>query len=102
MRKQLRGVDLVNVPDLASNLDTGFIFGKVLFILHKHKFITWKSVEQTVVADTISRIRSPDQSGVAGFKQAQAEPGVNANSSPASTRILSSRSVRLRFSPFFV
>tara|TARA_B100002052_G_scaffold104586_1_gene96372 strand:- start:1543 stop:2631 length:1089 start_codon:yes stop_codon:yes gene_type:complete len=58
LRKQLRGVDLVNVPDLASNLDTGFIFGKVLFILHKHKFITWKSVEQTVVADTISRIRS--------------------------------------------
>ena len=58
LRKQLRGVDLVNVPDLASNLGTGFRFGKVLEILLKHKFITWKSVEQKLVADTITRIKS--------------------------------------------
>ena len=58
LRKQLRGVDLVNVPDLASNLGTGFTFGKVLFVLHKHKFITWKSVEQKLVTETITRLRS--------------------------------------------
>ena len=58
LRKQLRGVDLVNVPDLASNLGTGFRFGKVLEILLNHKFITWKCVEQELVTETITRLKS--------------------------------------------
>jgi hypothetical protein len=57
LRKELRGVQMLNVPDLAYEIGTNFTFGKVLQILHKSKLIRWVTVEQQLVVDAVKELK---------------------------------------------
>lgn len=58
LRKELRGVYMLNVPDLAYEINTGFTFGKVLQILHRSKIIRWITVDKIQVDDAIKELKA--------------------------------------------
>ena len=57
VRRMTRGVEAMNVPDIAQSLDTGFSLGKVLKILHEAGLIEWYTVELGDVNNAISELK---------------------------------------------
>ena len=57
IRRMTRGVEAMNVPDIAQSLDTGFSLGKVLKILHEAGLIEWYTVELDDVNNAISELK---------------------------------------------
>ena len=57
VRMMTRGVEAVNVPDIAQPLATGFGFGKVLEILYNAGLIEWYTVELDDVNNAISELK---------------------------------------------
>lgn len=57
IRRMTRGVEAMNVPDIAQSLDTGFPFGKVLKILYEAGLIEWYTVETEDVYNAISELK---------------------------------------------
>lgn len=58
MRKSLRGVGCLAVPDICNSLKTGFGMGQVLKILHDAGMIDWYKVDFEVVNNAISDLKS--------------------------------------------
>ena len=58
IRRMTRGVEVLNVPDIADSLSTNFSIGKVLKILHDSGLIEWYTVELSDVEQAISDLKS--------------------------------------------
>jgi len=58
IRRRTRGVEAMNVPDIADALSTSFSLGKVLKILYEAGLIEWYTVEKDDVHQTISDLKS--------------------------------------------
>ena len=58
MRRMMRGVEAVPVPDVAQELASGFSMGRVLQILYDADLIEWYTVEVKEVEEAISNLKN--------------------------------------------
>jgi hypothetical protein len=58
VRRMMRGVEAIPVPDIAQELATGFSMGKVLQILYDAGLIEWYTVEVKEVEEAISILKN--------------------------------------------